>query len=64
MVGSFMQSEAAMDASARREDAIFLTCEKYRIFELLICAAGMMGQPRLPPSPVLTAFPPARRRSA
>lgn len=32
-----------MDAAARREDAIYLTCEKYRIFELLIFAAGMMG---------------------
>ena len=47
MVGSFMQSEAAMDASARREDAIFLTCEKYRIFELLICAAGMSRSARI-----------------
>ncbi|MBQ9044340.1 MAG: DUF1275 domain-containing protein [Oscillospiraceae bacterium] len=32
-----------MDAAMRREDAVFLTCEKYRIFELLIFAAGMMG---------------------
>lgn len=32
-----------MDTAMRREDAIFLTCEKYRIFELLIFAAGMMG---------------------
>ena len=32
-----------MDTAMRREDAIFLTCEKYRIFELLIFTAGMMG---------------------
>lgn len=34
---------SGMDAAVRREDAVYLTCEKYRIFELLIFAAGMMG---------------------
>ena len=32
-----------MDTSEERGKLKYLTCEKYYIFELLICAAGMMG---------------------
>ena len=34
-----MKQEADLDS----EKQIYLTCEKYYIFELLIFAAGMMG---------------------